>query len=504
MHTASVFKGKRVLVFVVAYNAEKTITSVLARIPEVLRHGGVDVLVIDDSSADQTFATGVTQETAGTDFNITVLRTPENQGYGGNQKLGYRYAIDNGYDIVALLHGDGQYAPEKLPDLLEPLLANEADAVFGSRMIDKRAALDGGMPAYKWVGNQVLTRFQNWILGTQFSEFHSGYRLYATQALQKIPFERNSNGFHFDTEIIVQFVLTGLRIRELPIPTYYGEEICHVDGLRYAWDVFRTMVRCQLHQRNLLYDRKFDVGPVEETYDLKIGYASSHTMAIESVRPGARVLDVGCGQGYVAAELARVASHVTGLDQYVRPSSNPRLEFLRWDLDATELPVDAAEFDQVFLLDVIEHLREPEVFMEQLRDALGGKRSEVILTTANVAFFVTRFMHLLGHFNYGRQGILDRTHTRLFTFGSIVELMGQTGFHVLEVRGIPAPFPKALGYNRISRALVAINQVLIRLSRGLFAYQIYIRAQAQPTVKRLLKETISGTEAYKHTLSDTH
>src|SRR6266702_350086 len=122
--------GPRVLIFVVAYNAEKTIESVLDRIPEELRTRSVEVLVIDDSSKDATFQTGLKREDQTSDFKITILRNPENQGYGGNQKLGYRYAIDNGIDIVALIHGDGQYAPEKLPELLRPLLRAEADAIF--------------------------------------------------------------------------------------------------------------------------------------------------------------------------------------------------------------------------------------------------------------------------------------------------------------------------------------------------------------------------------------
>src|SRR5689334_19209499 len=154
-------RGKRVLIFIVAYNAETTIEKVLCRIPDSLRTNDVEVLIIDDSSKDETFSSGLRYQRAHSEFKITVLRTPENQGYGGNQKLGYRYAIDNGFDIVALVHGDGQYAPEKLPALLTPLVNGEADAVFGSRMIDKTAARAGGMPAYKWLGNQVLTRFQN-------------------------------------------------------------------------------------------------------------------------------------------------------------------------------------------------------------------------------------------------------------------------------------------------------------------------------------------------------
>src|SRR6266571_9248368 len=146
MPTAS--SGQRVLIFVVAYNAEKTIESVLDRIPQELRTRNVEVLIIDDSSKDATFQTGLKREDQTSDFKITIMRTPVNQGYGGNQKLGYRYAIDNGFDIVALIHGDGQYAPEKLPLLLEPFFKDEADAVFGSRMMDKGGALHGGMPLY--------------------------------------------------------------------------------------------------------------------------------------------------------------------------------------------------------------------------------------------------------------------------------------------------------------------------------------------------------------------
>lgn len=490
--------GKRLLVFVVAYNAEKTIESVLDRIPEELRGPNVEVLIIDDFSKDATFQAGLRRERQSGPFKIVMLRNPVNQGYGGNQKLGYRYAIDQGFDIVALVHGDGQYAPEKLPELVAPFLRDEADAVFGSRMINKSDALKGGMPLYKWVGNQVLTRFQNALLGSNLSEFHSGYRLYSTKALARIPFERNSNDFHFDTDIIVQLHFAGMRILELPIPTFYGDEICHVNGLKYAGDIFRTMLRAKLHESNLLYDRKFDVGQVELTYDLKLGFASSHSMAIESVRPGARVLDIGCGQGYVAAEMAHRAGHVTGIDQYVPAQSPaPNVTLARWNLNTDAFPVPVSEFDQIFMLDVIEHLQDPEVFMEQLRAATGQSRAEIVLTTANVAFIVTRFMLLLGQFNYGRKGILDRTHTRLFTFNSLRELFAQTGYDVIEMRGIPAPFPKAIGENALGFLLVRLNQLAICLLKGLFSYQIFIRAKARPTVAHLLAETIDASGELK-------
>jgi glycosyltransferase involved in cell wall biosynthesis len=212
---------KRLLVFIVAYNAEKTIQSVLRRLDPSLAQYDTHILIIDDSSSDRTFERA--RELSGVPFPLTVLFNPVNQGYGGNQKIGFHYAIREKFDIVALVHGDGQYAPECLGELLQPLLNGEADAVFGSRMLSRGEARRGGMPLYKFVGNRILTRVQNRLLGASLSEFHSGYRLYSVDALARIPFDRNTNDFHFDTEIIIQLLRGRYTIRELPIPTYYGD-----------------------------------------------------------------------------------------------------------------------------------------------------------------------------------------------------------------------------------------------------------------------------------------
>jgi hypothetical protein len=131
--------------------------------------------------------------------------------------------------------------------------------------------------------------------------------------------------------------------------------------------------------------------------------------------------------------------------------------------------------------------------MDELRFATECKRPEIVLTTANIGFFATRLMLLLGQFNYGKKGILDATHTRLFTFRSIRELFRQCGYKIVDIQGIPAPFPRALGDNFLSRLLVKANQFLIRVSRGLFAYQIFVRAKALPTTNNLLHETIASS-----------
>jgi len=227
---------KRIGVLVVAYNAASTLAKVLDRIPDEVRPDIAEVIVSDDHSQDSTYLVGLGYQQI-SDLPITMVRQPTNLGYGGNQKVGYELAIDHGLDIVVMLHGDGQYAPESLPDLLAPLLADEADAVFGSRLMVKGEARRGGMPLYKYAGNRILTRFENAVLGTDMSEFHSGYRAYSVRALKQIPFQRNSNGFNFDTQIIIQLHDAGMRIVEVPVRTYYGDEICYVNGIRYAVDV---------------------------------------------------------------------------------------------------------------------------------------------------------------------------------------------------------------------------------------------------------------------------
>ncbi len=138
--------------------------------------------------------------------------------------------------------------------------------------------------------------------------------------------------------------------------------------------------------------------------------------------------------------------------------------------------------------------------MDELRFAAACKRPEVIITTANIGFVVTRLMLLFGQFNYGKKGILDATHTRLFTFRSLNALLEQSGYKVLETRGIPAPFPKALGNNLVSRTLLRLNEMLIRVSKGLFSYQILVRTEARPTVQNLLGETIDSSNVLRTAL----
>jgi glycosyltransferase involved in cell wall biosynthesis len=233
-------------ILVVAYNAESTIIQTLSRIPKSFSDRITAILVSDDSSIDSTFR-AVNDFASTSDTSITSVYQVRNLGYGGNQKFGYAWALSNNWDLVVLLHADGQYAPEFLEKIVEPIVLGDADVVLGSRMINKRAALEGGMPYYKWIGNQILTKVQNMLTGQSFAEWHTGYRAYRVSTLDNIPFKQLNNGFRFDTQIILELIKIKARFNEIPIPTFYGDEISHVNGLKYAreiiWDTIRHRVK---------------------------------------------------------------------------------------------------------------------------------------------------------------------------------------------------------------------------------------------------------------------
>lgn len=488
----------RLLIVISARNAEATLASVLDRIPSAfVERESMHVLVVDDASPDRTFQAGLDWAAGWTACGVSVLQNPRPQGYGGNLKIAFEFAIENGYEAVVLLHGDGKYAPERLPDIVAPVLAGEADAVIGSRFLESQGPASGGMPPLRRLANRWLTPIQSRLLGHAFSDVHSGYRAYATSALAAIPFPLNTDDLHFDTEVLIQLTRGDFRIAEVPIPTYYGDEISTRRGIAYVARSFGATVAALLDSIGIKYRRQYDLSGGRPEYSVKLGYASSHTLAIESVPAGSRVLDLGCGPGWVARELLAKDCTVVGVDDGDEPVGNVS-GFIRWRLgESEELPFRVADFDYVLLLDVIEHLASPERFLRSLRRSAGLEPPVMLVSVPNVGFLPMRLMLLLGQFNYGREGILDFTHTRLFTYGSFVNMLRQLGFAIEEVRGVPAPFPKAIGAGFVGLALVRINSALIALSRRLFGYQLFARVEPLPTVDSLLVETLRHTEAAK-------
>lgn len=302
----SIAPTKKILVFIVAYNAEKHIGKVFDRIPsDLYSDPNVDILVIDDCSKDKTSEVAFAWVKEKGVKNVTVLRNEVNQRYGGNQKLGYLYAIRNHYDFVILLHGDGQYAPELLPLFIETYHKQDADVVLGSRMAQKEGAKQGGMPLYKRLGNYILTTFQNFITNQSLTEYHTGYRGYSIRFLKSVPFQLNTNEFHFDTDILLQAFYVNARISEFSIPTFYGDEVCHVNGFQYAWDVVVSTLQFKFHKMGMFCSLKFRSLDQFHYQDKTGNLYTSHKMAIEKIQSlgQKKILDIGCGPGFVSSKI---------------------------------------------------------------------------------------------------------------------------------------------------------------------------------------------------------
>lgn len=499
--------SRRVLVFIVAYDAEKHIASVLERIDRALYNApNIHFLIIDDASPDASASVARDWITEHSVQNVTILRNPVNQGYGGNQKLGYRMAIELGFDLVILLHGDGQYAPELLTKFIEIRQQQGADVILGSRMAMEGGAKKGGMPLYKLLGNRMLTGMQNMLTGQHLSEYHTGYRAYSTAFLKRVPFEINTNDFHFDTEILLQAFSAKAKVVEFPIPTHYGDEICHVDGMRYAKDVLVSTLQYAMQKYGMMCSLKYLVhGPTQQIRQQAAIYPAQQ-MALDTIEASgaSHVLDIG--GGLVGATFDRSGTNVQ--------IQEVEMEAIVGDRRVTDNPVgfqaggvpDPFMYGAVVLLDTLARLENPESLLLQLRNqskALvpGDSGPTMIVSVPNVAFVTLRVGLLFGRFNYAERGILNIRHRRLFTRAAFERMLQDCGYVIERILPVPVPFETIFG----GRAGVAMGRVASALSRlwpSMFAFQFLAVCHPMPGVRQILgqsesvlKGTVSGTAA---------
>jgi glycosyltransferase involved in cell wall biosynthesis len=232
-----------IIIVLPAYNAAKTLVRTIEEIPPEYAK---QVILIDDASQDNTVAIAKS-------MGLPVFCHDRNKGYGANQKTCYREALAMGADIVVMLHPDHQYDASVIPDLVRPILAEEADAVFGSRMLGGRP-MEGGMPSWKYVANIFLTAIANVVFGRYLTEIHSGFRAYSKKYLELVRFEDNSDDFVFDTEIIAQGMACNLFFQEVPIVTRYFPEASSINFRRstiYGLGILKVLFRYYLHKKNI-------------------------------------------------------------------------------------------------------------------------------------------------------------------------------------------------------------------------------------------------------------
>ncbi len=383
---------------------------------------------------------------------------------------------------MVLLHGDGQYAPELLSHMYAPLVRGEADAVFGSRMMkDFGGPLKGGMPLYKYLGNRVLTVFENRALGLNLTEFHSGYRAYNLNALAQINLDNLTDDFHFDTEIIIKLHHQNFKIKEVPIPTFYGDEICYVNGVKYAKAIVRAVTRYQETARSVRSYPEYQEYFVP--YAVKRGLFSCHYFAAKLIGTDQRVLEVGCGDGSFGAELVRAGNQVVGVDKDPKvPLSAGYTNVIAADAeDGLGDAVRTANlpYDRILLFDALEHLRDPSRLLEDCKKVLSA-RGKMIVSVPNAVNFTVRLMVLFGSFGYSDRGIMDWSHLRFFTAKSARALLEKHGFRVTARRNTIVPLERLVALrpsNPILRAANRLMRVLTAIAPGLFAYEIVLVAE---------------------------
>jgi 2-polyprenyl-3-methyl-5-hydroxy-6-metoxy-1,4-benzoquinol methylase len=478
-------KGMRIGILIVAYNALTTLSKVLKRIPAAVWENIEEVAVFDDASPDETYELAVGYQTLFPNNKLTIRKNTQNLGYGGNQKCGYQYFMDKGFDVVIMLHGDGQYAPEILAQMYAPIVSGRADAVFGSRMMrDYGGPLKGGMPYYKYFGNKILTFLANRSLGMKLTEFHSGYRAYSLHALRRIDLSRMTNDFHFDTEIIIKLQHQGFQILEVPIPTYYGNEICYVNGMKYAKNVIRAIGRYKRTLRGVKIHPEF--GEYHMHYPLKESKYSSHDHCRRECGSGNEVLDVGCGEGFFARSIQENDNRVVGIDALAQPRCADAFEqYISADLDhglSEALPaLGDRKFDIVLLQDVLEHVRCPEQLLEQCHSWLKP-RGRLVVTVPNVANITVRLALLFGRFEYAPRGILDNTHLRFYTRKSVRRLLTDHGYEIEKQKMTVMPVELARGVSPRRWWMRALNYLLAGITwlfPGLFGYQVLLVGRSQ-------------------------
>ncbi len=247
-------RGHKVIAVLPAYNAASTLRSTIADFPP----GCVDeILLVDDGSKDNTVELA-------REMGLTVIVHEKNTGYGGNQKTCYKYCLEAGADVVVMIHPDYQYDSRVIPHAVAFIELGICDVVLGNRVRSRAEAIKCGMPWWKYVSNRGLTAFENFFLGQNLGEFHSGFRVYRRNVLETIPFERNSDDFVFDTQFLVQAVQFGFRLGDVPVPVRYFDEASQINfrrSTKYGLQTVKTVGQYWLNRLGLWKSRLFQPKP---------------------------------------------------------------------------------------------------------------------------------------------------------------------------------------------------------------------------------------------------
>jgi 2-polyprenyl-3-methyl-5-hydroxy-6-metoxy-1,4-benzoquinol methylase len=450
--------------------------ALLARIPAPLGSCLDEIVVVQAASDPALPPVAALARDSG--LALAFQRIPRDYGYAGTRKAGFEYALRAGSDFAISMRGDGRHPPELLPELVHAALLDPHRVVLAAR-VHAWLRRPAGLPLARLLLHRLATGFQNRALGLRLGDYHSSFRLYPSHALRRIPFQLDANDRRFEMQLLIQCRALGLPIHEVPVPPGWQEYPSGRAGLREVAQACAAAVDYRLHQLHLTRRGRYFVDRGVR-YTLKQSPTGSHMQIVGAIRPGSRVLDLGCSQGLLAGPLRAKGARVVGVDARASGELAEELElFLERDLELPlELPV-GRDFDYVVISDVLEHLRNRVQLLRGARRFLkpGGR---LLISTPNIALWFYRLSLLLGRFEYGPRGVLDETHVRLFTRATFRREVERAGFHVLRERVTALPFEvvfESTGRSRLLSALARAYHGLARAWPTLFAYQHLLEAE---------------------------
>jgi 2-polyprenyl-3-methyl-5-hydroxy-6-metoxy-1,4-benzoquinol methylase len=385
-------------------------------------------------------------------------------GYGGHRKIAFEYAVQRGFDAVAVGDAGAGQPLEAVPVLFQSLESSQADLLVASCGADSAGA---------WLLRAIL--------GIRIRDWNSGLRALRRGVLERIPFHLCADDWSFDTEILIQARILGARLVELPVAGF--ENRAARPGMLFpAWGSVCAALSYRLHQLHVTRRGQFLIAP-QVRYQFKRSPYGSHMQILGAIQPHTRVLDLGCSQGLLAGPLAAKQVHVTGVDLGAPAGVSEQLQsYYRHDLEQPLALPEGRSFDYVVVADVIEHLQQRAELLRSARCHLkpGGR---LIISTPNIAIWFYRLSLLAGRFEYGPRGVLDETHLHLFTRTTFRREIERSGFRVMHERVTTLPFEvvfESTGQSRLIRALSAAYYLLARMWPEMFAYQFLIEAEFTP------------------------
>jgi 2-polyprenyl-3-methyl-5-hydroxy-6-metoxy-1,4-benzoquinol methylase len=455
----------------------ESLQATLDRIPEQVNDWLADVVVMSDRAGEP--LVHLDRVAGGRRRATRIHRSPRDYGHGGARKAAFEYALRNHLDHAITMRGDGTHPPEALPALLRPVILEGRPLILASRLVRRRDTYRAGMPLARLAAHWLATELLNRLLGLRVYDYHSSYRIYAVDALASLPFQLDSDDRRFDTEITVQFRALGVTPTEVAVLPAWREERGRGAEMSLFWGACGAALGYRMHQLHVTRRGRYLVNRGVH-YTLKLSETGSHMQIVLAIRPGARVLDLGCSQGLLARPLREKGVLVTGVDANAPRGLAAELhEYVQRDLELPlELPT-ARVFDYVVCADVIEHVRQREELLRSARRYLK-EDGRLIISTPNIALWFYRLSLFAGRFEYGPRGILDRTHVHLFTRATFRREVEKAGFHVLRERVTALPFEvvfESTGRSRLLSVLASLYHAAARAWPEMFAYQFILEAE---------------------------